>query len=82
MLEEFWPYGGNETADDTALILNGLAKCCACCNRVTANMFLKEDKCPVCRDTTVSEPGLQGFGTNAGVRCDRPTGPCSCGAWH
>ncbi|MFZ2151714.1 MAG: hypothetical protein WAV09_01245 [Minisyncoccia bacterium] len=81
--QEFWPYGGNEYADDAALVLNALAKRCIACERVTRNEFLQDDdKCPVCRGTASQVRGLRDFGTNGGVRCDVSSGPCSCGAFH
>jgi len=81
--EEFWPYGGQgEVLDDTALLLNSLAKRCAGCNRPTKNKYLKEGRCPVCRGVVDQEPGRTNYGTNGGIRCDTASGPCACGAWH
>lgn len=80
--EVFFPYGGDEIMDGIALVLNGLGKRCAGCNRITRNEFLQDSKCPVCRGTESQERGLQDFGTNGGVRCNVSSGPCSCGAWH
>lgn len=83
MSGDFFPYGRQGQAmDDVALILNGLAKRCSGCKKVTRNEFLKDEKCPICRNTTAQEPGRYDYGTNAGVRCDTGSGPCSCGAWH
>lgn len=80
---KFWPYGGQgEDLDDVALLLNGLAKRCTECDQPTKNKYLKDSKCPVCRDTTAQEPGRRNYGMNGGVRCDTSSGPCSCGAWH
>jgi len=81
--DKFWPYGGQgEDLDDVALLLNDLAKRCAGCNKPTKNMYLKDDKCPVCRGTATQEPGRPDYGTNGGRQCDVISGPCSCGAWH
>lgn len=79
---KFWPYGGDDTIDDVALLLNGLGKRCAGCDKPTRNKYLKNGKCPVCRGTTKQEPGMRDYGTNGGARCDTSSGPCSCGAWH
>ena len=83
MGKEFFPYGGQgEALDDTALLINGLAKVCLDCSRPTTLKYLKDGKCPVCRGTTETEPGRIDYGTNAGAQCDTNDGPCSCGAWH
>ncbi|MCF7843560.1 hypothetical protein K9M47_01535 [Candidatus Gracilibacteria bacterium] len=83
MSNDFFVYGGQgQVMDDVALVLNGLAKRCAGCKNITQNKFLKDDKCPICRGATIQEPGHHDYGTNAGVRCDTRSGPCSCGAWH
>lgn len=42
------PWGGNELADDTCLLLNGVAARCADCHRVTRNCFLENGLCPDC----------------------------------
>jgi hypothetical protein len=79
----FFPYGAapGSPMDDIALLLNGLAKRCAACNRPTHNKWLKDKKCPICReDKTVR--GNTDYGSNGGQACDTFSGPCSCGAWH
>jgi hypothetical protein len=83
MTEVFFPYGGQgEDLDDFALLLNDMAKRCAKCKRPTKNQYLKDGKCPICRNVTVQEPGRRDHGTNGGRRCDTSSGPCSCGAFH
>jgi hypothetical protein len=49
-----WPYGP-QTTDDSSAVAVDVAKPCNGCNRITVNKYLKDDKCPVCRNEI---PGL------------------------
>jgi hypothetical protein len=80
--QEFFPYGGDGTMDDVALLLNGLGKRCAGCGKTTKNRYLVEGRCPNCTGTASRVDGQRDYGTNGGVRCDTNSGPCACGAWH
>ena len=42
------PYGGDETVDDIALLLNDLGKRCGDCKRVIRKRFLQDGQCPDC----------------------------------
>jgi hypothetical protein len=52
LAENSW--GGNEIMDDTALLLNGLAKRCKQCNRVAWIRYLENDLCPDCIITSLN----------------------------
>ena len=41
-------FGGNNLVDDTALLLNGLAKRCKMCKAPTKLKYLDESSCPDC----------------------------------
>lgn len=47
---ETWEYGPQEPLDDFAAALNGLAKRCSGCKRVTMNRHLIDWHCPVCKN--------------------------------
>jgi hypothetical protein len=46
-----WRYGPVEPHDDFSALLNGLARRCAGCKRVTLNQYLADGSCPECRST-------------------------------
>jgi hypothetical protein len=45
-----WAYGPREPHDDFSALLNGLARRCAACRRVTMLRYLSEGACPECRE--------------------------------